>query len=79
MSRKTEEIECPNNPDHGLTVKRWLRGEYQRVSGGGTSVPVADIFEINCQTCGKYEYREARSRKLDPGEESLRKLRRSSS
>ena len=74
MSRKTEAIDCPNNPDHGLAFKRWLRGEYQQVSGVGGSMPVADIFEINCNMCGKYEHRVERSRKLDASEASVRKL-----
>jgi hypothetical protein len=76
MPRKPEEICCPRNPDHGKAVKRWLRGEYQQ-GGSGDNAPIADVFEIDCQTCGKYEYREDRSRNLDAAEQSVLKLRRS--
>ena len=62
MSRKTEEIRCPRNPDHGVTMKRWLRGDYKQ-GGTGDHALIADVFEINCQTCGKYEYRELCSAK----------------
>ena len=61
-SRKTEEINCPRNPKHGLTIKRWLRGDYKQ-GGTGDHALIADVFEIDCQTCGKYEYREECSAK----------------
>jgi hypothetical protein len=60
MPPTPEETKCPRNPDHGMTAKRWLRGEYQQ-RDGGSSARVADVYEIDCATCGKYEYREARS------------------
>lgn len=60
MQRPSEQIKCVRNPDHGMAVKRWLRGEYEG-RDGSKSARVADIFEINCDSCGKYEIREERT------------------
>jgi hypothetical protein len=55
---KTENVECPNSSEHGTTVKRWLRGAYESIAAGGAGTQVADVFEIDCPTCGKFECRE---------------------
>src|SRR4051812_27488561 len=60
MQRPSEQIKCPRNPSHGTAIKRWLRGEYQE-RGGSRSARIADIFEIDCGCCGKFEVREERS------------------
>jgi hypothetical protein len=61
--RKPQEVDCPREPGHGKTVKRWLRGDYRQVASGGSNAQVADVFEIACPTCGKYEHREDRAPK----------------
>jgi hypothetical protein len=50
----TVEIICPHNPDHGMTVKRWLPPEEREML---IKVP-GDVFEIDCPYCGKTEYRD---------------------
>lgn len=55
---KTAQVACPNFPDHGITIKRWLRGAYARVTAGGAGAQIADVFEVDCPTCGKYERHE---------------------
>jgi hypothetical protein len=46
------EITCPRNPDHGKVLIRWLQPrERERI----TSKSIADVFEITCPKCGKYE------------------------
>jgi hypothetical protein len=60
MQRPPEQVACPRNADHGMAIKRWLRGEYEG-RDGSRSARVADIFEIDCHLCGKYEIREDRS------------------
>jgi hypothetical protein len=55
---KTQSVHCPNFPGHGATIKRWLRGAYAVAVAGGGSRQVADVFEVDCPSCGKYERRE---------------------
>ena len=43
-----------------MAGKRWLRGEYEE-RDGSKSARIADIFEIDCGSCGKYEVRKERS------------------
>lgn len=74
MSRATEEIDCPNDPEHGRCLKRWLRKKYPISGKGDRNMPVTDVFEISCKICGNYEHHAARSGKRDAGEESVRKL-----
>lgn len=59
MNCPSEQTECPRNPDHGMAGKRWLRGEYQE-RDGGKSARIAEIFEIDCRSCGKFEVGEKR-------------------
>ena len=48
-----ELIKCLRNPDHGTATKRRLPPEELESEG-------ADVFEINCPHCGRYEYQEFR-------------------
>jgi hypothetical protein len=57
MPSEHEEIEivCPKYPDHGKVTKRLLpRSEREHI----TSAAVADVFEIDCPKCGKFEISE---------------------
>jgi hypothetical protein len=49
-----ETIKCPKFPDHGLTVKRWLRPDEREA----LTLGAGDVYEIDCHHCGKYECRD---------------------
>ena len=54
MARVLERITCPNDPEHGMVNKRWLPpAEREMITKWD-----GDVFEIDCQYCGKYEYPE---------------------
>jgi hypothetical protein len=52
MTRKTEEIACPRFPEHGTATKRWLAPSERQML---VEEKTADVFEIDCPRCGKYE------------------------
>ena len=51
-------------------------GVTTNMGGSADNTPIADIFEIDCNLCGKYEYRQERTREPDAAEQSVLKLRR---
>lgn len=55
---KTAKIACPKKPEHGLATKRWLRGEYRQATNEFNGAQIADMYEIACPVCGKYEIRQ---------------------
>ena len=52
MSPTTELVKCPKYPDHGLVHKRLLSPEEREIKPRNRC---ADVFEIDCPWCGKYE------------------------
>lgn len=55
LQKRETRVICPRNPDHGEVGKRWLpQSERERI----TSDSIADVFEIDCPHCGKYEVSE---------------------
>jgi hypothetical protein len=58
MRPKTAKIACPRHPEHGLAVKRWLRGEYRQATNEFNGAQIADMYEIACPICGTYEFRQ---------------------
>ena len=54
MPPAPERIRCPHNPDHGIATKRWLPPEERQM----ITVGDGDVFEIDCEFCGKTEYRD---------------------
>jgi redox-regulated HSP33 family molecular chaperone len=57
MPPAPERIKCPRNPSHGMATKRWLPPEEREMITEGEG----DVFEIDCEFCGKTEYRDDRA------------------
>jgi hypothetical protein len=55
MPRETEQIACPKYPDHGVVIKRWLAPEERELIRPREG---AEVYEIDCPHCGKFEYQE---------------------
>jgi hypothetical protein len=48
-------VECPRNPEHGTASKRWLPFDERETYRSSKD---ENVFEIDCRTCGKYEFRD---------------------
>jgi hypothetical protein len=62
MRSEPEEIKCPRYPDHGMTLKRWLRSDGPDPVKAGDALP-RQVFVIDCPVCGQYEHPEERGAK----------------
>jgi hypothetical protein len=52
MDGKQKEMTWPRNPEHGVVRTRWLPLEERDCI---TNPEIADVYEIECPTCGTYE------------------------
>jgi hypothetical protein len=57
MPPASEQIACPRNPDHGMATKRWLPPEERELTRPREG---AEVYEIDCPHCGRFEYQEYR-------------------
>jgi hypothetical protein len=60
MVPATEQIVCPKYPDHSMVIKRWLPPQERELIRPREG---AEVYEIDCPVCGKFEYQEYRAAK----------------
>ncbi len=46
-------VACPRYPDHGVVRIRWLPLAERELI---TKRDIADVYEVECRLCGKYEW-----------------------